>query len=186
MTLFLRFLRRGVLAASLALIAGTAFADMPVTYTDNNRALFSVTVPDFWQGRAGGERILTAPDSDETRLINRVIGLSPTSGDGVWVGFMSPHGVRTFAEGEAYLENIGQSVVTNPKLLDEKRITVGGRSAVQYTGTGRRDGKAVAFTAMLIDLPRDRMAVSLIVIEAGVDPEFRQDINRIYSSFRAR
>lgn len=181
-----KLLRLGAVLMPLTLATNVAQADMPVTYMDGSRALFSLSVPDFWQARAGGDRDITQPGSDETRTINRVIGMSPSAGDGVWVGFISPHGVATFEQGEEYLRNLGQSIVTDPEVGAQKRITVGGRAAVQYNGTGRRDGKNVAFTAVLIDLPRNRMAVSLSVIEAGANPEFQLEINDIYSSFRAR
>ena len=40
--------------------------------------------------------------------------------------------------------------------------------------------------AVFIDMPHGRMAISVTVMEAGIDPEIVKDVNAIYSSFRAR
>lgn len=173
----------------LALVAGLvplpAFADMPLTYVSDGKALFHLSAPDFWQVRSGGLRALKPPGSEEARLINRVIGFEPEAEPGVWVGFMSPNGVSTFAQAEEYLRNIGKSVVSDPELREQSRIRVGGLPAARYAGTGRRNGRAVAFTAVLVDLPGKRVAISLAVVEAGARPELVEDINAIYASFRA-
>ncbi|SLN45326.1 hypothetical protein TRL7639_02447 [Falsiruegeria litorea R37] len=174
-----------VLGVAGLVLPSAALAEMPVTYIEDNRALFYVSAPDFWQVRAGGARAITPPGSDEARLINRVIGFEPVAEQGVWVGFMSPNGVSTFAEAQEYLRNIGQSVVDNPTVDSSKPATIGGRRAQKFAGHGRRDGRAVNFTAVLIDLPGSRVAISLSVIEAGADPALIDDVNAIYASFRA-
>ena len=93
--------------------------------------------------------------------------------------------MSNFAQGQEYLRNIGKSVVDDPELDSASRISVGGLPAERFSGTGRRNGRAVAFTAVLIDLPGGRMAISLAVIEGGADPGLVDDVNAIYSSFRA-
>lgn len=178
-------IRQLVAMAGLVVLPGIALADMPVIYKTDNQSLFQVSAPDYWQVRAGGPRVLTPPGSDEERLINRVIGFEPVAEKGAWVGFMSPNGVATFAQAEDYLRNIGSSVVQDPELISEKQTRIGGLPAAKYTGTGRRDGRAVNFTAVLIDLPGNRVAISLAVIEAGANAELISDINAIYGSFRS-
>ncbi|MCE8536247.1 hypothetical protein KBY27_02135 [Ruegeria pomeroyi] len=178
-------LRALALALAASLLPLPATADMPLTYVSDGRALFHLSAPDFWQVRSGGPRALTPPGSDEARLINRVIGFEPEAEPGVWVGFMSPNGVSTFAQAEDYLRNIGKSVVSDPELREQSRIRIGGLPAARYVGTGRRDGNAVAFTAVLVDLPGSRVAISLAVVEMGARPELVEDINSIYASFRA-
>ncbi|WP_425044207.1 hypothetical protein [Primorskyibacter sp. S87] len=160
-------------------------ADMPVTYRDQGQALFSLNVPDFWTASAGGQRTVTASETGEARLINRVISLQPKTEPRVWVGFMSPNGIRTRDEAISYLSDIGAFIVRDPVLTDQKRISVGGRPAERFSGTGRRNGRGVNFTALLIALPGNRVAVSISVIEDGADPELVNDINAIYASFRA-
>lgn len=174
-----------VLAAGLLLAPAVATADMPVIYESDNQALFRVSAPDFWQVRAGGPRAVTPPDSEEARLINRIIGFEPVAESGVWVGFMSPNGVRNFAQAEEYLANIGRSVVEDPEVQETSRIRIGDLPAARFAGTGRRGSRNVEFTAVLIDLPGDRVAISLAVIEAGANPELVSDINTIYGSFRS-
>ncbi len=173
------------LALVASLLPMSAVADMPLTYVSDGEALFHLNAPDFWQVRSGGPRALTPPGSEEARLINRVIGLEPEAEPGVWVGFMSPNGVSTFAQAEEYLRNIGKSVVSDPELREQNSIRVGGLPAARYAGTGRRNGRAVEFTAILVDLPGNRVAISLTVVEAVARPELVEDINAIYASFRA-
>lgn len=177
-------LRKFALALLVAGVPAAAQADMPVTYRDDGRALFHFTVPDFWTVQSGGKRALTPPGSDEARLINRVIGLQPQAETGVWMGFMSPNGVRTYDEAVAYLQDIGRFVVNDPEVTAQKRITIGGQPAARFTGTGRRGTTGVNFTAVLIDLPGSRVAISLVVMEAGANPELANDANAVFDSFR--
>lgn len=181
----MNYFRRLGLATLCALMPGLAVAEMPITYRDSTGALFAFTAPDFWSVRTGGERSLTPPGSDEARLINRVIGLQPHAEEGVWMGFMSPNGVRTYDEAVAYLQEIGRFVVTNPEVTERTRVTIGGLPAARFTGTGQRGLKGVNFTAVLIDLPGPRVAISLVVMESGVNPELINDVNGVFASFRA-
>lgn len=173
-----------LLALLPALLPGGLQAQTPVTYSDGGRALFHIEAPDFWTMRTGGPRLLTAPDSDETRPTSRIIGLQPTAADDVWVGFVSPHGVATLEQAEDYLRDIGPHLVNDARTTARGPVRIGGRPAMRYTGSGRRNGRAVSFTAVTIDLPGPRVAVSVTVIEAGADPVWTGYINAIYASFR--
>ncbi len=178
-------IRRLALATILASLPLPALADMPVTYRDEGRSLFHINVPDFWSVRAGGQRSITPPGSDEARLINRVIGLQPQGEDGVRMGLMSPHGVRTYEDAVEYLRDIGPFLVSDPVVGERKRIRIGGMPAAKFAGTGRRDGRSVNFTAVLIDLPGSRIAISIVIMEAGTDPAYVNDVNAVFASFRA-
>jgi len=170
---------------AFALSPSLAGADMPVTYKDAGRALFSVSAPDFWTVRAGGTRELAAP-GDEARAVSRVIGLSPVSEPKVWVGFVSPQGVSNFEQAALYLRDIGPFLVEKAQVSSRTSLRVGGLAARRVAGSGRRKGKSVNFTAVVIDLPNGRMAISVVVMEAGVDPAITSDVNAIFASFRAR
>ncbi|WP_246139377.1 hypothetical protein [Falsiphaeobacter marinintestinus] len=172
-------------ALTLGASTGVAYADMPVTYTEGSRALFHLSAPDFWTVRAGGPRDLTAPGDDASREVVRVIGLEPSSEPHVWMGFVSPLGVSNFAEAEDYLREIGPHLVQDATASGSKSLTIGGRSARSVSGTGRRNGRGVSFSAVMIDLPNGRMAVSVTVLENGVNPDLVADVNSIFASFRA-
>lgn len=171
----------------LALILPTshAWADMPVTYKDAGRSLFSVNAPDFWTVRAGGPRELAA-DGGEARNVSRLIGMHPVSEPRVWVGFVSPAGVHNFDDATEYLRDIGPFLVKDAQVDNRKSHRIGGLPAKSIAGHGKRKGKSVNFTAVLIDLPNGRMAVSVTVMEAGVDPAIVTDVNAIYNSFLAK
>jgi hypothetical protein len=171
-------------AGLLALLPMAAAADMPVTYKDKGRSLFAVNVPDFWSVRAGGSRELTAPGSGETRQVGRVLGLRPTAEGGLWMGFLSPEGIRTREQAMRYLREIGPFLLRDASVADQVEIRIGGRPAGRITGTGTRGGRSVNFTALTIDLPGNRVAISVVVMEAGVNPGLVDDVNAIYSSFR--
>lgn len=180
-----RFLSISTLACAGFLSPQIAVADTPVTYTDNGAALFSFKAPDFWTVHVGGNRSLTDEQSAETRTVSRVIGLQPETDPRLWVGFISPSGVRTFSDVRDYLTDIGPFLVKDAVVDDRKSRQIAGRDARTVSGSGRRDGKSVNFTAVAIDLPGNRMAISVVVMEAGVDPASVEDVNRIFASFRA-
>ncbi len=178
---------RSRLMAALALVCAplVAQADMPVTYMQGDRALFHFDAPDFWTVRAGGPRELTAPGDAGPRAVVRVIGLQPTAEDKVWMGFVAPLGVSTFADAAEYLRDIGPHLVKDVTVSATQERRIGGRPARTLSGTGRRNGQSVTFTAVAIDLPRDRMAIAVTVFQAGSDPALIDDVNRVYDSFRA-
>jgi hypothetical protein len=178
-----RFLR-AFAALALTFLPAVVQADLPVTYKDGNRALFSVSAPDFWTVRAGGPRELAAP-GEEAREVVRVMAMYPASEPRVWVGFISPDGVRNFDQAAEYLRDIGPFLVKNATVDSRKSLRVGGLPAKTISGRGKRKGKAVNFTAVLIDLPNGRMAISVVVMEAGIDPAITADVNAIFGSFRA-
>jgi hypothetical protein len=181
----LRWVRSVAASLALALPAVSASADVPVTYTDVGRGLFTIMVPDFWVIQTGGLRDLTDPKTEETRQTSRVLGLQPATEPRMWMGFVSPHGVRSFEEATAYLQDIGPFLVRNAQVDGQKSARIGGLPARTFAGRGTRDGKAVTFTAVVIDLPGPRMAVSIVVIEAGAAPDLVDDINAVFASFRA-
>ncbi|MFT4962362.1 MAG: hypothetical protein ACI92Z_003459 [Paracoccaceae bacterium] len=173
------------LVLTIGLLGTQAAAEVPITYTDAGRALFRFDAPDFWSIRTGGARLLSAPDTEEKRDVSRLIGLKPTRDPHVWVGFVSPQGISNFKQGIEYLRDIGPSLVKDPVTISRKDKRVNGLKAASFAGTGQRDGKTVNYTAVLIDLPGNRIAVSVVVIEPGADAETLDAVNAIFSSFRA-
>ncbi|MDO6483621.1 hypothetical protein Q8W25_14910 [Shimia thalassica] len=182
----LRSITRLACAAGLTLAAALpAMADVPITYKDKGRALFQLNVPDFWNVRVGGERNLTAPGEDVTRNVPRLVGLTPEGADDVFVGFIVPRHLSTFEQGLAYMAEIGPHLVKDAQVASREERRIAGYPAMRLAGTGRRNGKNVQFTAVLIDMPGNRMAFSVAVLEAGFEPAVLDDINAIYDSFRA-
>lgn len=178
---------KNVLAASAALWLGLAaggHADTPVTYTQAGQALFRFDVPDFWMLRTGGMRDIEDTQLGDTRAVARVMGLRPVTDDKVWMGFVSPTGVATIRDGVRYLQDIDKFLVNDPQVTSTSDMSIGGRPAKVIRGTGRRDGRGVSFTATVIDLPRDRVAVSVAVIRDGADPAYADELNAVYASFR--
>ena len=169
----------------MMLLPVPALADMPLSYTENGQRLFSFSIPDFWTARAGGPRLLQDSPDDDPRAVARLIGLSPSEEEGVWIGFIAPPGLRDFQDGRAYLTDIGPFLVNDPQLERRDTIRVGARAAERFRGTGQRDGRSVSFTALVIDLPGPRVAVSVAVMDSRARPELVEDINAIYNSFRA-
>jgi len=183
---FSKHVRRWAGAGALVLASSLgAAADVPVQYTDGGKALFRVMVPDFWEMRAGGSRMLTAPGDDAAREVPRLIGLSPEAYDDAWVGFIVPRNVRTIEQGKAYMREIGPHLVKNSEVSRSHNNPVAGLPAYTVAGTGKRGGKKVDFTAVLIKMPNGKVAFSVTVLEKGYDPSVLNDINGMYASFRA-
>lgn len=172
-------------ATCAAMATGPALSDTPIGYREGGKALFVIDVPDFWTARVGGPRVLTPPGEESPRDVARVIGLSPEGADGIWMGFVVPVGLRNLAEGADYMREIGPHLVKDPVVSQRKNRKIGGRDALTISGNGRRNGKSVHFTAVLIDLPHNRIAFSVTVLEKGYDNSVLEDVNDVYASFRA-
>lgn len=166
-------------------LAGGAFAQTPMSYTVNGKPMFHVDVPDFWEVRVGGPRKLTPVGEDTERDVARVMGLQPEAAGNVWVGFIVPRGVRTLEEGADYVREIGPHLMNDAEITKREVRRIGGRTAHSISGHGRRKGKGVQFTAVLIDLPGPHIAFSVTVLENGFDPDLLGGINAIYTSFKA-
>ena len=182
---FPRYLCRTLCSAALVVMPGFAQAGTLVTYTDGDRPLFEIEVPDFWSVRTGGLRDLEGPDADDIRDVSRVFGMTPDAHPGVWVGVISPHGVSTLKEAGEYLQDIGPFLVQDASVGAPSQRRVSGMPARRIAGQGRRDGKAIDFTALAIDLPGNRVAIAVVVFEAGADAEPTGDINAMLASIKA-
>ncbi len=181
--------RRALYALATAVLAfwpAFSCAGTSLSYTDGDRPIFSIEVPDFWTARVGGDRRLTPPGEDAPREVKRVIGLLPEQDAGVWVGFSSPAGVRNLAEGEEYARAASQFIVKDPEITKVETRSVSGYPARVAQGNGRRDGRRIHFTAMLIDLPNGRVVFSLTVLAPGYDAAALEDVNAIYNSIQAK
>ncbi|WP_171122152.1 MULTISPECIES: hypothetical protein [unclassified Ruegeria] len=171
--------------AALLLGGAPAVADTPITYTDQGRALFSFAVPDFWAVRTGGPREIEDTELGDPRAVARVIGVRPVTDDGAWMGFVSPAGVASINGGLRYLQDIDKFLVKDPDVSETVTTQIGGLPARVIRGTGTREGRGVNFTATVIDLPRDRVAVIIAVLRDGADPAYVDDLNAVFASFRS-
>ncbi len=181
------FYRMAAALCAAALLTGAepAQAQTPVTYTDGGQALFSFDIPDFWLLRSGGPREIEDTALGDPRAVNRVLGLRPVTDENAWMGFVSPEGVGTIDGGLRYLREIDKFLVKDPVVKDNRRLTIGGLPAQVISGQGRRDGAGVNFTATVIDLPRNRVAIAVSILRNGVDPNLVDDMNAVFASFRA-
>jgi hypothetical protein len=168
----------GALTLVLTILQG--WAVIPITYKNAGRLLFTVNPPAFWSVRIGGPRELSS-DGQDARTVSRLVGMHPVSEPRVWVGFVSPQGVRNFDDATEYLQEIGPFLVKELQIDSRKSHEIGGRPAKSIAGHGKRKGKSVNSTAVLIDLPNERMAISVTVMEAGADPSIVMDVNAIPS-----
>jgi hypothetical protein len=174
-----------MVCAVLLLVPGIASAGSAVTYKDGDRALFRIDVPDFWTLRTGGLRELSDPEIDDQRDVSRVFGMTPDAHPGVWVGIISPHGVRTLAEARDYLQDIGPFLVKEADVTEAVPQRIGGLPARSLSGVGVRNGKQIDFTVLAIDLPGARVAIAVVVFEEGADTTPVGDINTMLRSIRA-
>lgn len=177
-------LRLAIGAMGLFVLTGAGTAQTPMSYTQGGKTQFTVNVPDFWEVRVGGPRTLVPPGENEEREVARVFGLKPKASEGVWIGFIVPHGVRTLEEGADYVREIGPHLVRDPEITKRTVRKIGGRTTHSISGHGRRSGKGVQFTAVLIDLPGPHVAFSVTVLEDGFKPDLLGGINAVYDSFR--
>jgi len=168
----------------LSVAPSTLSAGTPLTYTENDRPLFTISVPDFWAVRTGGVRLLEDPETGEVGETGRILGLSPEAEGESIVGFVSPAGVSDLQGGIEYLDYIGPFLVKDAKATEPVERRVGGMPAVSFSGDGTRNGRRVNFTALVVDLPKGRVVVAVVVIEATVAPELVGQMNELLGSIR--
>ncbi|GAA6178645.1 MULTISPECIES: hypothetical protein [unclassified Shimia] len=168
-------------ASVTAVTAGTT-----AVYEDAGKGVFEVTVPDFWTLRVGGDRDLTPSSEDELRVVERVFGLTPEKDHGVWIGLISPPRFHTLQDAKDYARSLGGQLAKTTEITSSKDRRISGYPAHVIEGTGRRDGRAVNFTVMLLDMQNSRVVVGLTVLEKGYDPNAVADINAILQSIKAR
>ncbi|WP_254445846.1 hypothetical protein [Ruegeria arenilitoris] len=181
----IQFISALALCATFWAGGGPASADTPVTYTDNGRALFSFTVPDFWALRTGGPREIEDTELADPRAVARVMGLRPVTDDSVWMGFVSPVGVASIDDGLRYLQDIDKFLVKDPTVTGTSTTRIGGLPARVIRGSGTRERRGVNFTATVIDLPNGRVAVAVAILRDGADPAYVDDLNAVFASFRS-
>ena len=92
---------------------------------------------------------------------------------------MSPQGVCNLDDATEYIHEIGPFLLNEPQVDNRKSHKICGQPAKSIAGHGKR--KSVNSTAMLIDLPNERMAISVTVMEAGADPSIVMYVNAIPS-----
>lgn len=167
------------------LLAPPAQADMRATYEQDGRALFSFDVPDFWTVNSGGAREITPPGESTARTTPQILSLRPTVDPEVWMGFFSPPGVTSIAEGTAYLAEIGRFLSASPEITSNGPGRIAGLPARIIKGTGRRDGRDIVFTIAVLDLPGPRVAIAAAIAETGADAAIVGQLNEIFASVRA-
>lgn len=171
--------------AGLSLFSQPVQAEAVATLRDGGKSLFSFSVPDFWTLQTGGRQLLTLPGSEETRPVPQILSIRPTEDPTVWMGFFSPAGVANISEGRTYLRSVGKFIGSDPTITDRFTRKIGNRDAQIIQGTTRRDRMDLQFSIAIIDLPGSRIAIGASVIEDGTEPEFYDEMNAVYDSFRA-
>lgn len=182
----LRQLPALVIACVLLVAPALASAGTRVVYSDDSRSIFEIAVPDFWTLRVGGAREISPSGEGAFRSIERVFGLEPESGHGVWLGLISPPRFASLEDAKAYARGLGSQLAKTTKILSSTDRRVAGFPATVVTGTGRRDGRPVSFNVSLIDLRNGRVVVALTIMEQRFDSGALDDVNAILNSIKAR
>jgi hypothetical protein len=159
-------------------------AQTPITYTQNARAIFTVSMPDFWLARSGGPRVF-----EDERLgqleVRRILTLEPETNDSAWIGLGSPEGITTLDAARAYVANLGQFLVRDPVRINSFRSRVGGLPVEVINGQGTRDRQRVRYSVLLADLPRDRIAILVAIAKPEAGPGVIDEIRQVFKSIRA-
>ena len=176
--LLLRIARVGVLATALLMIASVQYAsaDVRVIYETGGETLFSIAVPDGWVVTTGG--------NDVDGGAPRILGMNPEGDLSLWVGFLSPIEPKSLEEAEAYVKDLGKSLVTDSKVDRENDGNLGTLPARFYIGRGTREGAPVDFGVAIAALPGPRAVITVIVGEYGAREVYGEDIVAILASLR--
>ncbi|WP_222869613.1 hypothetical protein [Roseobacter fucihabitans] len=80
---------------------------------------------------------------------------------------------------------MGAFLVKDASVKAIKSRCVAGLPAQTFSGTGHRKGKSLDFTAITIDMPNGRVAVSVGVFEAGEDVNVISNINALLNYLKS-
>ena len=175
--LLLKKTRVGMLATVFLMIASIQYAsaDVRTIYETGGKTLFSIAVPDGWVVATGG--------SDADGAAPRILGMNPEGDLSLWVGFLSPAEPKNLEEAEAYVKDLGKSLVTETKVDRVNDGKLGTLPARFYIGRGTRQGAPVDFGVAISALPGPRAVISIIVGEYNAREVYREEIAAIIGSF---
>lgn len=181
-------LKRGFITALWLVVSASMpsmiSAQTPITYSQQSRAIFTVSMPDFWLARSGGPRAFEDESLGQIQ-VRRILALEPETNDAAWIGLASPQGITTLADARAYVANMGQFLVETPVRIDSFRSRVGGLPVEVINGQGIRERQQVRFSIMLADLPNNRVAILVALAKPGAGPGVIEEIRDVFMSIRA-
>lgn len=170
--------RLGMLVVAISMMANVqdASADVRVIYETGGEALFSIAVPDGWTVATGGSGGEGGPP--------RILGMNPEDDLSLWVGFLSPAEPQDLEEAEAYVRNMGQSLVSESHVDRVDDNVLGTLPARFYFGSGTRQGAPVDFGVAIAALPGPRAVITVIVGEYDAGEVYGDDIAAILGSLQ--
>ena len=174
----LEMTRLGLLATAISMTASVqhASAEVRVTYETGGKTLFSIAVPDGWVVATGG--------SDGDRGPPRILGMNPEDDLSLWVGFLSPAEPKNLEEAEAYVKDMGGSLVSDSHVDRVRDDKLGALPARFYIGRGTRQGAPVDFGVAIAALPGPRAVIGVMVGEYDAREVYRDEIAAIIASLQ--
>lgn len=174
----LKTIRPGMLVLALSIAAGmpSAMADVRVTYETGGTPLFSIAAPDGWVVTTGGSAGEGGPP--------RILGLNPEDDLSLWVGFLSPAEPKNLDEAEAYVRDLGRSMLSESHVDRVDDNVLGTLPARFYFGRGTRQGAPVEFGVVIAALPGPRAVITVIVGEYDAGEVYGDEIAAILGSLQ--
>ena len=163
---------------------GMLMAQTPITYTQDARAIFSVSMPDFWVARSGGPRVFEDPRLGQHQ-VRRILSLQPETNDSVWIGLASPEGITTLDEAQAYGANLNQFLVRDPVVRSRFETRLGGLPARIVNGEGTRRRERLRYSIVLVDLPGGRIAILVALAALDAEPGLIEETRTVLRSIKA-
>lgn len=175
----LKMTRVGLLATIILMVASVQYvrADVRAIYETGGKTLFSIAVPDGWVVTTGG--------SGADGAAPRILGMNPEGDLSLWAGFLSPAEPKNLEEAEAYVKDLGRSLVTESEVDRVNDGKFGTLPARFYIGRGTREGAPVDFGVAIAALPGPRAVIGVIVGEYGAREVYSDEIAAIFGSLQA-
>lgn len=172
------------LLAALLCFSATANAQVAVTYVTNNKALFTMEIPDTWIVNVGTESDTAKLESGQTSA-PRVVTAMPEDGTILWFGTWVPDGVKTLDDAHEYLLSVKDYLIDEAtpsvKITDAKI----GRMPVRYsTGTGIKNGKKVDYFAMLFQLNKSHSGLAIYIGPEKATDAHREELKSMVRSIK--
>lgn len=146
----------------LVLFNTTLYAKVAVTYSAQNKAYFTLEIPDSWRVNVGSEQDVAKETAGE-QAPPRIITVMPDNGSILWFGTWVPVYVHDLDAAEKYLTSLDEFLVENPVLVKADKIDLNTMPTRYFRGTGERAGKPVDFFVMLFELSKEQIGVAIYI-----------------------
>lgn len=142
--------------------AGTAQAQVAITYSSRGIQHFTMTIPNDWRVNVGSEVDISQMPGNE-KAPTRLISAMPNDGVPLWFGMWVPEELEEIKGAEGYMESLGLDLLTDVVTTERKFDTLNSMKVYFVRGTGKKEGEAMDFRAAFYQLSQKSVVIAIYI-----------------------